>query len=157
MLAVLVAAISSITAGVVVNDAADSRQSYLETSGLQYAGVVDGVNYDPKGPDPVVVSFERGGRTDTAHLNGDDLQSGDKVTVLVDPDDPDRISLGGHRQQSALAYGSGLVLLVTGVFVLLPVGCLLTVQAVRRRRRRRRRRRTKARRQFAATDEGRSS
>lgn len=83
------AALAFITAGVVVNDAADSRQSYLKTSGLRYAGVVEGVNYDPKAPDPVVVSFERGGRTNTAHPNGDDLQPGDKVTVLVDPDDPD--------------------------------------------------------------------
>jgi hypothetical protein len=95
---------------------------------------VERVAYDPKAPDRVVISFERGGHVDTARLDADHLQPGDAVTVLVDPDDSEQISLTGHRQQSPLVYGLTLFLLVTGVFVLLPVACVMVALVVRRRR-----------------------
>jgi hypothetical protein len=102
----------------------------LERIGDRYAGVIERVNYDPKAPDRVVVSFERAGRAQTARLSADDLHSGSEVTVLVDPDHPDQITLEGHRQQSALAHGLTLLLLVTGTVVLPPIACLMIVQAV---------------------------
>lgn len=130
--ALVVAGVLPMMVAGAIDAPAAERQRELERDGTPVPATVESRAYDPRLPDRVEVSFAWDGRLRSVELWADGLDRGDEVTVLVDPDDPARATIEGHRQQSPIPFGFSLLLAVVGALCW-AAAAWLVVRCVRRR------------------------
>src|SRR5687767_6327468 len=111
-----------VIAALVTMEGPNDVQADLESRGTRIEGTVTSVEYGSKGPDRLVVSYEAGGVEQSAVVYADGLDEGAEVTVLVDPQDETRVGIEGGTQLTGWRRAAALVLLVVGLFVVVPLG-----------------------------------
>lgn len=111
--------------GGIMNDRANGDQEELEKNGIRVEGTVIATNHDAKVTDTARVQFVLDGEERRALVYIDDVDVGDRVTVLVDREDHRRVGVEGGTQLHGLREGTAMVLLLTGLFVVAPFGAWL--------------------------------
>lgn len=102
---------------VVTVEAVESRAGELERTGIRKVGTVVETR-DGREGGSVVVEFQwRGERRERIHLDGGspDYEVGQRVVVLIDPSDADRVSLRGEDNQAPWSVTLMIALLAAAV------------------------------------------
>lgn len=130
----LVVAVVGLALVIGVEGGAAERQSALERDGVSVLGVVVDARTAVRGPDRVTYRYTFDGEEHRGSIVGSgSYVVGTPVTVIVDPDRPDRSTLAGEQAQGAVGFWASTI---GGVAALggLVAGPAVLVQWWRRRR-----------------------